>query len=309
MPYSRAFTRHNVAILKRQYHFPMLEIPNPFHDESGVLRLLEADDCDRVEIVRQLLTDTYTKPFMIEADGVRSLYFTRALTQSAVRLSAPDALEFGYTRMMMSALLFQPNPQYILMLGMGGGSLAKFCYRHLPTAKICVIEIDADVIAFRDQFMVPPDDKRLFVLQADADAFVATNMLYADVIMLDAFDRAGTAAAAINKNFYQNLRNNLTPKGLLVANMVGSKATRLGHLQGINAAFSGNIVTLPVEHDGNYLVFAFRDSTFEPRWRWMQAQAPAMQKRFGLDFPAYVAALSHARKGGFLRSMLHQSED
>ncbi len=290
----------------------MLEIANPFPDEGGVLRLHEPVDCDRTKIIAQLLANTYPKPFIIEADGVRSLYFTRAFTQSALRLSAPYALEFGYTRMMIAALLFNPAPQRILMLGMGGGSLANFCHRHLATTQTTVVEIDANIIAWREQFMLPPDDARLRVVHADASDYLAGNCLPSEIIMLDAFDREGAAAAdtvTSAQSFYAAVRKNLSPSGLLVANIVSSKTNRLGHLQGINKAFNGNIITLPIAHDGNYIAFAFRDNTFEPRWRWMQSQAPAMKKRMALDFPSYVAALNHSRKNGFLQGILHQSED
>jgi spermidine synthase len=57
---------------------------------------------------------------------------------------------------MMGFLLFRHEPREILMFGLGGGSLAKYCHRHLPAARIRV-EIDSDVIAFRDQFAVPPN--------------------------------------------------------------------------------------------------------------------------------------------------------
>jgi spermidine synthase len=287
----------------------MIAIANPFPDEGGVLRLLEPDDCDITKIITQLLNHNYNKPFIIEVDGLRNLYFTRALTQSALRLSAPDVLEFAYTGMMMCVLLFNPQPQHILMLGMGGGSLAKFCHNHLPTTSITVVEINPDVIAFRDQFMLPPDDARLQVVHADAGQYINTNCVLADVIMLDAFDRDGASVADAAQNFYLNIRKNLSSKGVLTANIVGSKATRLKHLQSISSAFSGNIISVPVAHDGNYIVFAFRDSAFEPRWRWMHNQAAAMKKRFGLDFPRFIAALNRSRKDGYLQSALHQNED
>jgi spermidine synthase len=105
---------------------------------------------------------------VIEDDGARALYFTRAFIRSEMRLSDPYALQFAYTRKMMGFLLFRHEPREILMLGPGGGSLAKYCHRHLPAARITAVEIDPDVIAFRDQFAVPPDDSRFSVVQGDA---------------------------------------------------------------------------------------------------------------------------------------------
>ena len=286
----------------------MLELPNPFADESGVIRLLEADNCERAQVIAQILDGSYDKPFVIDDGAMRSLYFSRELTQSAMRLSDPDALDFRYTQKMMSVLLFVHQPQHILLLGFGGGSLAKYCYRHLPLARITALEIDARVLAFREQFLVPPDDARLRVLQADAAAYLRQRDTQADVVMMDAFDRDGFSASVTTRNFYRDVRNALTAQGVMVANMVGAKATRAEHLKMIADVFSGNVIVLPVVDDGNYLVFAFRDAGFEPRWRWMESQA-AMQKRYGLDFPAFAAKLKRSRKDGFLVGAMLQPED
>jgi spermidine synthase len=71
---------------------------------------------------------------------------------------------------MMAFLLFNPRPRRILILGLGGGSLAKFCYRHLPSATITAVEIDPHVMALREEFRVPADDERFRVLQGDGTA-------------------------------------------------------------------------------------------------------------------------------------------
>jgi spermidine synthase len=287
----------------------MIELPNPFADEGGVIRLLEADDCNRENIIAQVLADTYNKPFVIEEGDSRSLYFSRDFTQSGMRLSDTTALEFAYTRKMMSFLLFVHEPRHILMLGLGGGSLAKFCYRHLPMARITAVEIDPNVLAFRDQFLLPPDDARLTILQGDAAKYLCDCTDTHDVVMIDAFDRDGFAAAVSSRGFYLDVRAALGADGAMVANMVGPKAERAAHLDMIADVFNGNIVVLPIKSDGNYLVFAFRDSAFEPRWRWIENQASAMQKRFGLDFPKFAATLKRSRKDGYLQTTLLQNEE
>ena len=75
-----------------------------------------------------------------------------AWTQSCMLLDAPDVLALDYTRTLMGFLLFDPRPRSILMVGLGGGSLAKYCHRHLPQADITVVEINPHVIALRERF-------------------------------------------------------------------------------------------------------------------------------------------------------------
>ncbi|MEO8102160.1 MAG: spermidine synthase [Betaproteobacteria bacterium] len=287
----------------------ILELPNPFAGERGTLRVLEPADCDRRQLVERILSGTYDKPYVIDEDDSRSLYFSRELTQSGMRLSDPCALDFAYTRKMMSFLLFVPQPAHILMLGLGGGSLAKYCHRHLPATRVTVVEIDPHILAFREQFLVPPDDARFCIRLGDAADYLRHDPETAEVVMIDAFDRHGFSASVCTRRFYLDVRDALSAQGVMVANMVGPRGDRTAHLDTVADVFGGNIILLPVASDDNYLVFAFRDASFEPRWRWIEGQARAMQKRFGLDFPAFAASLKLSRKDGYRQRSLHLAGD
>ncbi len=286
----------------------MLELPNPFANEGGVIRLLEPPGGDTEALVDSILAKRYAKPFVIEDDGARCLYFTRDFIQSEMRLDDPYELAFAYTRKVMAFLLFLPQPRSILMLGLGGGSLARYCHRHLPAARITAVEIDPHVIAFRDQFLLPADGERFRIVQGDAAEFVAQCEERPEVVMVDAFDRDGVAPTLCTREFYQDLRALLPRKGLAVANLVGPKAERVAHLEMLRTVFDGNVILLPIADDGNYVAFAFRDPAFEPRWRWMEDEAKSMRARYGLDFPRLAKRLERSRKLGYLRREMHAPE-
>jgi spermidine synthase len=284
----------------------IVTIRSPFRGDRGRLKLLEPPGTDFNRVREQLLDGTYPRPFVLEERGSRSLHFSRALVQSEMRLDAPWELEFAYTRHMMAFLLFLPDPREVLVLGLGGGSLVKYCHRHLDRARLTVVEIDPDVIAFRSEFRVPPDDERLHVRLGDAAEHVARAAGTADVILVDAFDREGAAPALAARDFYADARDALTKRGVLVANLVGEDRRRMAHLERMHAAFGGNVILAPVEEDGNHVAFAFRDAAFEPRWRWIESQAPAMRKRYGLDFARMAALLERSRKLAYARRALRK---
>ena len=286
----------------------LLELPNPFSGDRGRIRLLENPGCDRAALVARLVAGTYDKPFVVEEGDSRLLHFSKKYIQSSMRLSDPLALEFAYTRKMMGFLLFVHQPESILMLGLGGGSLAKYCHRHLPLTRTTVIEIDPRVLAFRELFLVPPDDARLRVLVGDCADYLRLCRAEQDVVMMDAYDRNGLSASVYTAGFYLNVRDALTHRGMLVANMVGSKTEYGAHLEMIADAFRGNLILLPIESDDNCLVFAFRDESFEPRWRWIENQAKGMRSRYGLDFPMFAAKLKQRRKNGNLQEILRHAE-
>lgn len=158
-------------------------------------------------------------PLVRTADGRRTLEFMAGNVQSEMLLADPDALVLAYTRAIMCFALFVPAPRHIVMVGLGGGSLVKFCYRAFPAARITVIELRADVIALRGEFHVPPDDARLRVVHADASAWLAgMPAASADVVVVDGFDEAGLPPALGSARFYGHCRRLLADGGVLVGN-------------------------------------------------------------------------------------------
>jgi spermidine synthase len=274
----------------------MLEIPNPFAPDHTIVRLLEPVDANRAALAARLRDGTYPKPFLAEDGRTRALHFCWTYVQSRMRLDDPIALQMTYTRMMMSFLLFHTKPHTVLILGLGGGSLAKYCHHNLPDARIVAVESNRDVLALRDEFAVPPDDERFTVVEADAGAWLAATRARFDVVLLDAFDRTGRAPGLAADDFYTHLRDRLWPNGVLVANVAGSAAARAAHLARLRRAWGDGLLVLASEDDDDDVVFAFRDPAFEPRWRWIRAQAAAMERRYGIELATFAQRLRRSAR-------------
>src|SRR3546814_12047416 len=86
-------------------------------------------DSDDPNLIEQSGLDA---PFIFELGTMRSLLANWAFVQSIMSTDDPDRLILDYTPQMMGFLLFNPSPQPIAMIGLGGGSLAKYCYTYLP---------------------------------------------------------------------------------------------------------------------------------------------------------------------------------
>ncbi|MFC7300009.1 fused MFS/spermidine synthase [Herminiimonas aquatilis] len=182
---------------------------------------------ERIEKTKALARDG--KPFIFDDGDMRTLHFNEQVVQSAMRLSAPDELVIPYTQAMAGFLSLHPLPQHILMIGLGGGSLAKYCYRYIPSARITVVESNADVLSMRDQFMVPPDDARLRVVHADAISCIESLAVGSvDVIMLDGFDASGTPPTLRSSDFFMNCKAVLDDRGVLITNMGDQHAHIVG---------------------------------------------------------------------------------
>ncbi len=267
----------------------LLAIESPLPRSHFMLRLLEPRGSCPDELWVRLRAGTYDKPFVLDKGLRRMLHFDFGATQSAMLLSAPHRLLLAYTREMMTFLLFNPDPKRILLLGLGGGSIAKYCYRHLPCAEITAVEISADVIALREMFSIPADDQRFRVVRDDGVAFVAAPGVRMDVILADACDRSGIAAQFDSTEFYRNVRNALAPGGIFITNVCGEEDTCTDHLLKLRDAFDSNVLTLAMGR--NIIAFAFKDQ--QPDWSGteMAAQAVDLKRRYGINFPKYSKRL------------------
>lgn len=173
---------------------------------------------DRFHIFQGLEPDAHVRPLVFDIGDTRSLYFNFDGLQSSMKRGQPSVLDVDYTKTMMGFMLVKPQPEHILMIGLGGGSLAKFCYHNLAS-RITVVEVNPHVIALREEFEVPADDDRFRVVRADGAEYVHNHVPAFDLMMIDGFDEAGQSPQLCSREFYQNCHQALTPGGLMVANL------------------------------------------------------------------------------------------
>ena len=231
----------------------------------------------------QILVDGWGKPSVREDDGCRSLQFNDGAVQSSMRVSEPDELDLSYTRAMMGFLLFNDEPRHILLVGLGGGSLSKYCYHRFPQARITTLEINPDVIALRDEFPIPPDNERFEIVQADAVDYLTRSDLHADVILLDGYDAEGLPKNLCAESFYANCWQVLSAQGVLVANLWGGELNRGIYLSRLSGIFDGRVWWSKPRNSTNLIVFAVKNEHFYPQWSRLMSKAQTLDKRYRLD--------------------------
>lgn len=200
----------------------------------------------------------HPKPVVYESLTSKSLFFSLQDVQSRMHILRPDELQFEYTKIMMGFLLHNPQPLSIAMIGLGGGSLAKFCYRHLPQTDIVVVEINPHVLALRDAFSVPPDDHRFSVQLGDGAEFVKEEHDKFDVLLADGFDIGGLPEALCSLQYYDDCYKLLNPGGIFVANLHGCNLLFDVVLDRIRTSFQGSLLTVKDPDASNRLAFAVK---------------------------------------------------
>ena len=227
-----------------------------------------------------------------EENGVRYLHLGSSTIQSGMRIADPDELVLAYTRTMMAFLLFVPEPERIVSVGLGGGSVNKWLYRHFPRARQTVVELNPRVIAVaRQYFGVPQDDARLEVIQADGARWVAEHPDSADLILVDGYDGEAQVAELTTAEFYEAAARALGGEGTLVVNLWGSDRHFNEYLLRVEAAFEGRVVCVPALQKGNIIVLAFNGRPAQTRWDELRDRARVLEQQYGLEFLRFVEVM------------------
>jgi len=230
-----------------------------------------------------------------ERRGVRQLHIGGDAIQSAMRLDDPDALALDYTRCMMAFLLFHPQPRETLMIGLGGGSLAKYFHRFLRLTRVRVVERDPRVlVAARAHFGLPPDDARLKVEIGDGAEALAPECC--DLLLVDGFDDGEQVPRLASSEFYDACYLALAAKGVLVVNYMSDDPGLDTYLQRLERAFGGAVLCMPALSDPNLIALALKGAPDRIAWQALRACAGKLEARYALPFRRYVGALGRMNR-------------
>lgn len=141
--------------------------------------------------------------------------------ESCMLVSNPDRLVFEYAQLMLSGLYANPAPKRILVVGLGGGTLPSALQELVPNAKMDVVELDGAVDRVARRYFnfkptagtkVAIEDGRVFIKRAGR-----AGTKY-DLIMLDAFESDYIPEHMLTREFLQEVKAIMAPRGVLVAN-------------------------------------------------------------------------------------------
>jgi spermidine synthase len=248
--------------------------------------------------------DEYGTIEVIEDGGQRSLHFGSDPKQSSMFLHDPWRLALSYTRAMMAPLLFNPQPQRILLLGLGGGSLAKFLLHHIPDCHIDAVELREKVVKLAYGYFQLPEDERLNVVIDDASVFVRmsdhTRFSNYDLILVDAFEAKGISRSVCGISFYDHCRERLASDGLLSMNLwSGDFITARDLLQSMNESFSNRVIKLPVEGKENIIGIAHRSQSPKQALKRLDYRARELRQQLDIEYPAFLKTMKRVNRWPF----------
>ncbi len=230
---------------------------------------------------------------IVEKNGERALHFGSPARQSSMLLNEPNRLHSLYARAMMALLLFHDNPRDVLLIGLGGGSIAKFLLHQFADCRLKVVEFRSGVVKVaRSHFGLPFDPRLKIKIGCGAQHVLqqsrAHDGLY-DLIMVDAYDHAGMVTEVSSELFFDNCRTLLTKQGLLVINLWGTDKDLFKQVTwNLGRVFGWRLLFLPVRSRGNIIGFAFGEDFPKPGLKTLTEKAKQLESRYQLEFPIYM---------------------
>ncbi|HJU04070.1 MAG TPA: fused MFS/spermidine synthase, partial [Nitrospiraceae bacterium] len=134
----------------------------------------------------------------------------------------PVELFLPYSQLMMAALAIGPEPTRVLILGHGGGSLAKWLAHRWPALEVDTVEVDPSVVHAAEHYFnyTPTETHHVYV--KDARLFLRTTARQYDIIWLDVFARHLIPFHLTTREFFGEVRAHLRSNGVLAVNLASS---------------------------------------------------------------------------------------
>jgi spermidine synthase len=201
-------------------------------------------------------------------------------TESIANLADPDDLPVRYTQVMTVGVLYPPQPNKVLMIGLGGGSISSYLGRHLPDARIDTIEVDPGVITAAKNFFGLRETPRVRYLEGDGRVFLNRNAEAYDLIMVDAFHGGYVPFHLLTREFYALVKQRLAPGGAAAFNVHEGTKLFASTLLTLRAVFA----SVHLYPSGQGETIAVVTATPAPDADTLAARAGAMQRTYGFRF-------------------------
>jgi spermidine synthase len=234
--------------------------------------------------------------------GVRFLHFGSEWVQGAMRIARPYALELEYTREMMLALALRYDhawPQTICQIGLGAASLTKFLYRQRPDARQIIIEINPAVEVVARQMFKLPVAENIEIVNDDGIAWMKSAAQQSakqkfDLITVDGYDQHARFGGLGSEDFYRDCRARLSKQGVIALNLFGRSRGYARQIANLENAFSGRVLALKANDEGNAVAFAFHGERVSLDRALIADATDSLQRETGIKWGASLTRLQQA---------------
>lgn len=223
---------------------------------------------------------------VVDEATIRTLYFGTRARQSTMFLRDPNALALAYTKCVMTSLVFIEEPRAVLLLGLGGGSLAKFFLHQFPACRVDAVEKRAQVVGVAQTYFHLPTNERIKVQVGDAVDFLRQEGSGEyDLVMVDLHNPDGMAPVVSEDDFFSLCQSRLQQRGILAINLwTGVREKVLQRtVENLNRSFPHGVLHLPVSGKRNTVALAFNFPVPKNQIKALRRRAVELEEKTDLE--------------------------
>ena len=199
----------------------------------------------------------------------------------------------------MAGLLFLPAPQSMLLLGLGGGAIARFMAHHQPTCQGVAVEISPAVANIARHYFDFPPAWGLHLGNAREYPGETHDEPPIDYIVVDIAERLHTPEWICSEPFLAQCRHRLSSHGVLAINLVPHNADEFSQqLAAIRTVFPARTLCLSVPEHHNVMVFGFVQHSLFTHIAELQSRITGLEQQWPLPFTAFLERMIHDNPEG-----------
>ena len=181
--------------------------------------------------------------------------------ESAVDLADPLTQQVPYTKTLYAGLFFQPKPQKVLMIGLGGAGFHRLFTAAFPDTTLQTVELDPKVVELtKERLYFKPTDKTPIATQ-DGRIYIKRSQEKWDWIILDAYRGGYVPPHLKTKEFYQECAAKLADNGVLLTNLHATTALFYTDLKTLTDVFPQVVLFANAQNPGNVIACAVKYRT------------------------------------------------
>jgi spermidine synthase len=160
----------------------------------------------------------YHRILIRDRGAFREMKFNLAI-QSRMDMRDPYGYGLSYADAVHIPRLFRPEMKRVLVIGLGGGTLAKQFTHLYPDVVVDAVEVDPKVVEVAERYFAVKQSDRLRIHIADGRTFLARSPEKWDLIVVDAYttNRYGDTVVAhfTTREFFRVAADHLNPDGIV----------------------------------------------------------------------------------------------
>ena len=205
--------------------------------------------------------------------------------ESAVDLADPLNLVVPYTRSLYGGLFFQPKPQKVLMIGLGGAGFHRLFMAAYPEVLLQSVELDPKVVELTRERMYFTPTANSPIATVDGRQFVKRSREKWDWLILDAFRGGYVPPHLKTKEFYEECAARMSDEGVFITNLHSGTELYYADLKTLRTVFP-QVILFQTKNRGNVIAFAVKyaspDMTNPARWPPTAELSAPLQGRLDL---------------------------